>query len=137
MTERKIVYALNRIRSCKESGFVMEALLKNYHLNIDLIKYILKTFHVNYSGEGKKIKAVINDFLEEISVNPKLKSVLNKKNLKVVKPWLQKMDLFFKTLKIRQPTNTKALLIEAEKISSILNISAAKLFSQSKGHRSL
>jgi len=132
MTQRKIVYALKRIKSCKENGFVLEALLQNYHLNLDVIKYLLTTFAVNYSVDGKKIKVIVRDFLEEISVNPKLKSVLNKRNLKVVKPWLRKMDLFFKTLKIKQPANTKALQLESEKIFSILNISAAKLFSQSK-----
>jgi hypothetical protein len=132
MTQRKITYALNRINTCKENGFVMEALLKNYHLNLDIIKHILSRYSTNYSFEGKKIKNIVTDFLEEISVNAELRSILNKKNLKVVKPWLQKMDLFFKTLKLKSPANTKALLAETEKIFSILNISISKLFSQQK-----
>lgn len=111
---------------------MLEALLKSYHLNVELIKYMLSTFAVNYSADGKKIKVIVHDFLEEIAVNPELKSVMNKRNLKVVKPWLDKMDLFFKNLKIKQPANTKALLLETEKIFSILNISASKLFSQTK-----
>ncbi len=114
----------------------MEALLKNYHLNLDIIKHILGTYSLDYSVEGKKIKTIINDFLEEISVNPQLKSILNKKNLKVVKPWLEKMDLFFKTLKLKPPANTNALLAETEKIFSILNISISKLFSQHKVQKS-
>ncbi|MES2680042.1 MAG: hypothetical protein V4635_09165 [Bacteroidota bacterium] len=127
---------MNRIKTCKENGFVMEALLKNYHLNLDIIKHILGTYSLDYSVEGKKIKTIINDFLEEISVNPQLKSILNKKNLKVVKPWLEKMDLFFKTLKLKPPANTNALLAETEKIFSILNISISKLFSQHKVQKS-
>ncbi|HOZ86641.1 MAG TPA: hypothetical protein PL029_02735 [Bacteroidia bacterium] len=137
MTERKITYALNRIKTCKENGFVTEALLKNYHLNLDIIKHILSTYSADYSFEGKKIKNIVNDFLEEISVNPQLRSILNKKNLKVVKPWLQKMDQFFKTLKIKSPANTNALLTETEKIFSILNISISKLFSQHKVQKSI
>lgn len=132
MTEKKISYALNRIKSCKENGFVLEALLKSYHLNLDIIKYILSDAVKGYTFKDKKIKAIVNEFMEEISVNPKLKSILNKKNLKIVKPWLQKMDDFFKALKIGQPSNTKTLLAETEKIFGILNISLSKLFIKAK-----
>ena len=130
MTERKIVYALNRINSCKEKGFLLEALLKNYHLNLNIIRYILGTCSESYSPRGKKIKEVFHQFLEETSTNPKLRSVLNKRNLKIVKPWLQKMDLFFKTLKMQQPSNVRILQQETEKITGLLNISFVKLSSQ-------
>ena len=132
MTEKKITYALNRIKSSKEKGFLLEALLKTYHLNIDIIKHILLSANKDYSFKDKKIKLIVNEFLEEISINPALKSILNKKNLKVVKPWLNKMDDYFKALKLQAPSNTKALLAETEKIFGILNISATKLFVKNK-----
>lgn len=132
MTEKKISYALNRIRSCKENGFVLEALLKSYHLNLDVIKYILADAIKGYSFKDKKIKVIVHEFMEEISVNPKLKSIMNKKNLKIVKPWLHKMDEFFKALKTGQPANTKTLQAETEKIFGILNISLSKLFIKAK-----
>ena len=132
MTERKILYALNRIKACKEQGFLLEALLKNYHLNLDIIKYILETCSEEYSPKDKKIKEIFHQFLEEVAVKPKLKAVLNKKNLKIVKPWLHKMEQFFKTLKMHAPSNVKALQVETEKITGLLNISFVKLFEQSK-----
>lgn len=130
MTERKITYALNRIKTCKEQGFLLEALLKNYHLNLAIIKYILSVNSEVYSPKGEKIKTVFHKFIDEISVNPKLRSILNKKNLKMLKPWLDKMEQFFKLLKNQQPANVKALLSETEQIFGILNISAFKLFGQ-------
>jgi len=130
MTEKKITYAWNRTSACKENGFLMEALLKNYHLNLDIIRYVLSTYVSGYSFRDKKIREIVNDVIEETSVNPKLKSILNKKNLKVLKPWLFKMDTFFKALKHGRPVNTKALQQETEKIFALLNISVNKLFAQ-------
>jgi hypothetical protein len=132
MTERKITYAWNRINACKQNGFLTEALLKNYHLNLDIIRYILATYSLDYSVKDKKIKVIVDDFTEEINVNPKLKSILNKKNLKIVKPWLNKMDAYFKALKYANPYNTKSLQQESEKIFALLNISVNKLFASTR-----
>lgn len=132
MTERKITYAWNRINTCKQNGFLTEALLKNYHLNLDIIRYILVTYATDYSVKDKKIKVIVDDFTEEIGVNPKLKSIINKKNLKVVKPWLAKMDAYFKALKNTSPYNTKSLQQETEKIFALLNISVNKLFTSAR-----
>lgn len=132
MTEKKITYALNKIKAAKEKGYLMEALLRTYHLNADIIRYILDTCSEDYLTKDKKVKAIFNKFLEEISVNQKLKAILAKKNLKTLKPWLGKMDVFFKTLKMRQPANMKDLQQEAEKIMGMLNISVSKMFAHNK-----
>lgn len=132
MTERKIVYALGRIKSCKEQGFFLEALIKSYHLNVDLIKFMLSSAVPSYSTKDKKIKMIVQEFLKEIETNAKLKSILNKKNLKTVKPWLDNMDAFFKALKLQYPANVKALQSDTEKVFGILNISANKLFAKNK-----
>lgn len=128
MTERKIAYALNRIKLCKEQGFYLEALIKNYHLNVDLIKFMLSNAIPKYSAKDKKIKVIVREFLKEIESNAKLKAILNKKNLKTVKPWLDDMDAFFKILKLHYPSNIKSLQADTEKVFALLNISVNKLF---------
>lgn len=132
MTQRKITYALSQIKVCKENGFFIEAFIKSYHLNIELIKFILLKSKPKYEFSGKKIKIILNDFLNEISNNQNLKSIINKKNLKIVKPWLIKVDDYFKDLKLGASINTKPLLSENEKVFGILNISITKLFIKSK-----
>lgn len=132
MTTRKISNSLKKIEVCKENGYVLEALLKNYHLNINLIKLIMMNAKPNYSFKDKKFKEVVREFQNEISINNDLKAIINKKTFKLVKTWLTKMDAFFKTLRFEEPANAKLLLDEAEKIFGILNISANKLFSRTK-----
>ena len=128
MTEKKITYALARIKSCKENGYPLEGLLKSYHLNVDLIKFILSSASPGHSYENKKIKAIVSEFLEEIDTNPALKTIINKRSIKTLKPWLSKMDTFFKSLKLDYPKNIAGLQDETEKIFGILKISANKLF---------
>ena len=132
MTQRKIAYALSQIKVCKENGFFLEAFIKSYHLNIELMKFILSKSKPKYEFSGKKIKIILNDFLNEISNDQNLKSIINKKNLKIVKPWLIKVDAYFKDLKLGTLINTKPLLSENEKVFGILNISITKLFIKSK-----
>jgi hypothetical protein len=132
MTNRKITNSLNKIETCLKNGYVLEALLRNYHLNIDLIKLILINVKPDYSFEGKKFKTVMSEFQHEISVNAELKPIINKKTFKLVKTWLVKMDSYFKKLKFEEPANTKLLMSETQKIVGVLNISANKLFSRIK-----
>jgi hypothetical protein len=132
MTGRKITYNLNRIKSAKREGYELEALIKSYHLNLDLIKYLLKSAISSYSFKDKKIKVIVNDFIKAIANDPQLKAIINKKSLKAVKTWLDKTDAFFKAMKTELPKNTSSLQQETEKIFGILNISANKLFAKAK-----
>ena len=127
MTERKITLALNKIRSCKQQKYFIEALIRSYKLNVELIRYILAKASPQHSVDDKKIKVLVRIFLNEISLHPELKSIINKKSLKSLKPWLAKMDDFFKSLKMAEPAATETLLNETEKIFGILKISANKL----------
>lgn len=86
----------------------------------------------SYSFEGKKFKSLIKDFQNEIIINTDLKAIINKKTFKLVKTWLDKMDTYFKDLKLAQPHNSKQLLVESGKIFGVLNISATKLFVRKK-----
>ena len=128
MTKGKTTIALKKIESNFKNGFILEALLANYHLNIDLLKLICTRSEVSISSSDKKIKNIIGELSKEIDENQKLKSIISKKNLKIVKVWVAKMDDFFKTLKHKYPTNSKTLFHETQKISGVLNISAHKIF---------
>lgn len=74
------------------------------------------------------MKAIVAEFLEEVSTNEKLRTIINKKSIKTLKPWLLKMDGFFKNLKTHSPSGLESLQDETEKIYGILKISANKLF---------
>ena len=128
MTQRKILFALKKIDDATAKNFWLEALLNNYHLNVDLLKLIYSTSALTNTVEEKKLKLIITELCDEIDKNPALKTIIAKKNLKIVKVWTSKMDEFFKTLKHKQPSNTKLLFGETQKIFAILNISAHKIF---------
>lgn len=128
MTEKKITYTLNRIKTCKKDGYPLEALINSYHLNVELIKFIFSTCSPGHNFENKKIKALVSEFLEETNSNEKLRTIINKKSIKSLKPWLTKTDQFFKSLKLHAPGNVSSLQDETEKIFGLLKISANKLF---------
>lgn len=132
MTERKINLDLKKIDSAKKQGYWLEALLKNYQLNILLIRFLLKSGTKSPNQEVVKIKHLMTLFIEEVSVNPDLKTIINKKNLKFVKPWLTKMEDFFKSMKQGEIKQAKTLQMESEKVFAVLHISAAKLLLKSK-----
>jgi len=132
MTQRKISYALNKIKAAKKEGFHFEALIRAYQLNVELIRYMLMAVNPEHSPKDKKIKVLVKLFQDEMVIHPELKSIIHKRSLKSLKPWLSKMDHFFKTAKVSQPLDTKLLQQETEKIFGILNISANKLFAKVK-----
>lgn len=132
MTERKITLALRKIKLCKEHGFYFEALIRSYHLNLELIRFILSFSEKAGNPADMKIKKVIQQLLKELSLNPRLKSIINKKHFKAVKLWTLKMEQFFRDMKQGTHRNPKELLVETERIAGLLNISVAKLLIKSK-----
>jgi hypothetical protein len=127
MTEKKITYALNRIKQCKADKYSLEALLRTYYLNIDLLRFIITKTTPDYSFEGKKVKELVKEFQKEALTNVALKPVITKRSIKSLKPWLLKMDVFFKQIKLAEPLNIHLLQSESEKICGILKISVHKL----------
>src|SRR3954470_9467630 len=67
MTDRKITYALNKIYAAKEQGFFIEALVRSYQLNVDIIRYILSVAAPHHDIAGKKMRALVKIFLSEMS----------------------------------------------------------------------
>lgn len=127
MTERKILSAFKKIQQCKEQTYNLEALLRMYHLNIEIIRFLNLKFSSSETRKEIKIKKELQLLIEEVQSRANIKSIINKKNLKLLKPWLDKMDVFFKTLKSTNPSNTKNLLQEGEHLFGILKISATKI----------
>lgn len=82
--------------------------------------------------EEMKPKHIVDALIALIDVQMHLKSYITKRNLKALKPWLSKMDDFFKTLKTKEPSNTHQLIVESENILAILKISASKLIVSEK-----
>ncbi len=130
MTSSKINTSHNKVSSFKKKGCFNEALIVSYHHNLELMLFILSRAVPDYNAANKKVKTIAKEFFEEISVNPKLKAVINKKNFKGVKVWLKNMDLYFKSLKSKLPSNTKQILAESENIFAILNISVNKMIAK-------
>lgn len=128
MTENKINLTLRKIAQCKRTKYTLEALISSYHLNLDLVRFILLKTDPAFNLEAKKIKVIVKELQKEAAVNSALKSVINKQSIKSLKVWLGKMDVFFKTLKMQPTKNTHLLLTESEKICAILLISTKKLF---------
>lgn len=127
MTERKILLAFKKIQQCKEQAYYLEALLRIYHLNIEIIRFMNSTFSASALGKEIKVKHELQQLIEEVQARANLKSIVSKKNLKLLKPWLASMEVFFKTLKSQNPSNTKILLQQGEQLFGILKISASKI----------
>lgn len=131
MTERRINLALKQIQKDKTNGYLLETYIRYYHLNIEILKFILKYGVTGYDFSKKKVKIIIADLIKEFDSNQKIRGTINKKSLKTLKLWVQKTDLFFKELKIKRPRNVAALLHETEHVFKLLSLSAHKLFAHS------
>ncbi len=127
MTERKITSALKRVEKFKKEGAQLQALIEGYHLNLLLIKYILSGSGTGKQFEAKKVKHLLREFHRQYSTSDQVRGVLTKSSFKTVKLWLEKMDVFFKEIKIKQPQTTRALTLETMQILNMLNISANKM----------
>ncbi len=127
MTQRKISFALKKINESKQQQNFTEALVRNYHLNLELLKYIFSYCCATKSEHNKKISILISQLVNELDVKPQFKGVITKKSLKTIMPWALKMEAYYKFLKHKQPSNTKLLLNDGEHILAILNISANKI----------
>jgi hypothetical protein len=133
MTVRNITSALKRVEKFKNEGAHLQALIQGYHLNLQLIRYVLSHCREESELPVKKVKHLVKEFAKEYAASNDLKAVLSKSSFKTVKLWLDKMESFFKVLKIEQPRNVKALAQETMQILHMLNISANKLIGNKPG----
>lgn len=118
---------MQKIESSAGAYFFIEALLRSYHLNLELLCFIMHNARQDYQTEGKKPRQILKEMAREMDVNETLKGFINKKTFKLVKTWMSKMDDYYKTLRVSEPSNTKQLFHESQKIFSLLNISLIKL----------
>jgi hypothetical protein len=130
MTKKGIESAVKKITQCKEQGHYLEALIRTYHLNSQLVRFLLESSVPHLSLQNKKVKEVMSLFSLEIEMNSKLKTLMTKKNLKPVKQWLKQMDEFFKSLKSTYPKTFQTHQNQGDAVFKLLNLSANKLFSR-------
>jgi hypothetical protein len=126
MTKRQIVLGLKRIEKSKSNQDYIEALIKIYHLNISVVLFLSENLQLP-KKKADRPKDVLKNLMSFVKANGNAKQIVTKKNLKIAKLWLDKMDVFFKDIKLGQPANTRQLINESEKIFSLLNISLTKL----------
>lgn len=127
MTERKINSAIKKAQQCNKAGYYLEALLRMYHLNINILRFISSRSNVPDADSSAKPLQLIESLVAEINLRPDIKAIMAKKNLKSLRPWFSKMDLFFKVLKRKEPANTQTLLNESEQVLALLKIATTKL----------
>lgn len=124
---------MSRIAACKKNGSALEALLRTYCLNADLLRFILSVAAPEQELATKKIKVLVKVFIKESAAHPELKMVIQKQSLKSLQTWLGKMEDFFKQLKMGRHLNPSRLQAESDKIFALLKISATKLLVNGKG----
>lgn len=126
MTPKVIQSKLKQIDKALQDNYALEAYLLHYQLNIALInQFYLKFYGENKTG-GKPKKTI--DFLwNECVQGSKIKSTINRKNLKLIKNWAEASDQLFKNIRngiaIKPDKNRIA---ECRNVFTLLNISLQK-----------
>jgi hypothetical protein len=131
MTNKKIKEEVKKVKACARKGCEIEALLRQYHLNIGLIRYLVDKSSNKQDSIKRKPKQLLRLFIDEHPGNDAMRSLINKRSLKSVRIWMKSMDLFFKKLKSGDPGNAKELLEKAEKVFVLLIIPANKILAAS------
>jgi hypothetical protein len=132
MTSKKISIANKKINSCKEHGFFTEAVISVYHANSYLLTDIGKIILHEQKTDSKKPKAILKAIIAAAQTDEQIKQLAGKKNLKLLKPWFEKMSDFFDKLKVQLPRNTKQLLEEGEHVLNILNLTHQRILGNQK-----
>ncbi|MEI6019500.1 MAG: hypothetical protein WCR21_00085 [Bacteroidota bacterium] len=128
MTKRQVLIAKTKIDFCKKEKNNLEALIRIYHLNMDLLCFIVESSIPNLSLHNKKNKEILELFSLELEVNSNLKTIISKKSSKPIKAWFKQMDVFIKALKRKVPQKITVLMQQGESNFLLLNMSANKLF---------
>ncbi len=129
MTERKVTLAMTKITKAHEMGCLHEALLRQYLLNVELLRYIVGHLSEDKDVADKKLLQVVKQFCVEVTTHPELRIIIHPRNLKAVKPWAREMNGYFKGLKQGHlVATTEKLIKDSQVIFTLLHHSASKLF---------
>lgn len=101
--------------------------MRLYLLNVSMIKFILSVLTPELDLKDEKIKTTLKIFIRELSLHPEMKSVIQKKSLKSLQSWLEKTDVYFKSIKMGVSHPTTALYLETEQVCALLKISVSKV----------
>ncbi len=129
MTERKVTLAMTKITKALEQGYMHEALLRQYLLNVELLRYIVGNLSGDEQVADKKLIQVVKHFCVEVSTHPEHRIIIHPRSLKSIKPWAREMNNYFKGLKQGHPLAGEEKLIKTSQvIFTLLHMSASKLF---------
>jgi hypothetical protein len=103
MTGKKITYDLGEIEKIRKQGLFLQALLHHYHLNAEVIRYLLTGSGEAPAARPQKVKALLKEFSQWYHSNDDLRAILNKGSFKSIKLWMKKMETFFKDLQVSGP----------------------------------
>ena len=131
MNKKSLTSSLTYINKAKQQGYVVEGLIRYHLLNSEILGFILAKCISGFENSFHKPKHLMQILQQELKRNAPLRKLMNKRNFKLVKIWLEGMDLYFKQLKTALPQNSEKLFSEAEQASDVL-IAVMKFLSDSK-----
>jgi hypothetical protein len=127
MTERRILTVVRKVEAARETGHNMEALLKLHHLNVALLKHLCAKVNAPGDVKGLRPKQLAAALVSAHPANPAVRKYIGTRNTKALKPWITKMDKWLKTIKTKDASNTKPLILDSFHVFTILRVSFAKL----------
>jgi len=129
MTERKVNLALSKIKLARDSGYGHEALIRQYLLNLALLRFIVGRLSQDETIQNKKLSTLVNQFCDEVRQDEQFRIIIHPRTLKSILPWARSMNAYFKGLKQGVLHKSTADLFQAsQSIFTLLHISSSKLF---------
>lgn len=127
MTKKQIDSSLKKIHLLADQKQLLDASIQLYHLNVNMLRAIENSMQMNPSNKVLKPKDLVKLIVGNIEGDHSQKSIINKKNLKVLKPWIELSDRFFKDMRVNYPKNIHSFYAHNEKIFSLLQMSVVKM----------
>lgn len=129
MTERKVNLALTKVKLASEGGYGHEALIRQYLLNLALLRFIVGRLSKDEAIHHKKLSPLVRQFCDEVRQDEQFRIIIHPRTLKAIIPWTRVMNAYFKGMK--QGILHKSpheLLNSSQVIFTLLHTSASKLF---------
>ncbi|MGZ3884221.1 MAG: hypothetical protein ACXVP0_00210 [Bacteroidia bacterium] len=119
---------LAQLAKAKQGESQVEMTLIGNVLIREQVRFIYEVVLKKPAHEPVKLSALLNELINQpvVEGGSSIK-IASKKNLKAVKLWKGKFDLYFKSLKREIPAGTKSMADETLKIAAMLQTTIAKL----------
>ncbi|MGZ4036192.1 MAG: hypothetical protein ACXVPQ_00095 [Bacteroidia bacterium] len=119
---------LAQLAKAKQGESQVEMTLIGNVLIREQVRFIYEVVLKKPAHEPVNLSALLNELINQpvVEGGSSIK-IASKKNLKAVKLWKGKFDLYFKSLKREIPAGTKSMADETLKIAAMLQTTIAKL----------